>query len=139
MEPFLFDDFFVSDDDPGIEVTVSVRGRDIPLRIRPLSVSDQVEVQAQALVKRVSPEGQIVVDRLDESKANSLLLAKSIVSWPFTYGPNHPQAGQPVPVTPENCAKLLGEAGQRITQALGKLSEQKAESLVPFVNSSTAA
>jgi hypothetical protein len=131
---FLFDDFFLADDAPGIEVTLRAKGRDIPLRVRPLSVTDQVEVQAQALVKHVTPDGQITIDRLDEAKASSLLLARSIVSWPFTF-----KDGSPVPVTPENCARMLGEVGKQLTQALDGLTKEKAEVLPPFANSSDAA
>ena len=133
-DQFLFDDFFVGDDNPGIEISIKVRGRDIPLHIRPLTTSDQIAVQAAAVSKRYTPEGGVVIDRIDEAKANSLLIAKSIVSWPFVF-----KDGSSVPVTPENCSKLLGDAGVQITQALGALNEKKASIITPFGSSSDAA
>ncbi len=47
-EQFLFDDFFIGDEDPGIEVKLKVLGREIPIFIRPLSTSDQVFAMQQA-------------------------------------------------------------------------------------------
>ena len=133
-DQFLFDDFFVSDEDPGIEISIHVRGREIPLHIRPLSTSDQIAVQAASVSKRYTPEGQVVIDRIDEAKANSMLIAKSIVSWPFVF-----KDGSPVPVTAENCAKLLGDAGTQVTQALGALNQKKTEIIGPFASSSDEA
>src|SRR5271166_6347297 len=101
-DQFLFDDFFVSDEDPGIEIVIHVKGREIPLHIRPLSTSDQVAVQAASVSKRFTPDGKVVIDKIDEAKANSMLIAKSIVSWPFVN-----RDGSPVPVTAENCGRLL--------------------------------
>ena len=133
-EQFLFDDFFVSDEDPGIEIVIHVRGRHVPLRIRPLSTSDQIAVQAASVSKRFTPEGQVVIDRIDEAKANSMLIAKSIVSWPFVH-----RDGRPVVINAENCARLLGDAGNQITQALGSLNDKKAEIITPFESSSDEA
>jgi hypothetical protein len=133
-EQFLFDDFFVGDDDPGIEIVIHVRGRDVPLHIRPLSTSDQVAVQAASVSKRFTPSGQVVIDRIDEAKANAMLIAKSIVSWPFVN-----KDGRPVAITAENCGKLIGDAGTQITAALGSLNEKKTEVITPFDSSSDAA
>ena len=63
-----------------------------------------------------------------------MLIAKSIVSWPFVH-----RDGRPVVTNAENCSKLLGEAGNQITQALGSLNEKKAEIITPFESSSDEA
>lgn len=129
-EKFLFDDFFVSEASQGVETHILVRGRQVPIRIRPLSTSDEISAQAGAVTKRMGPDGKVVIDSIDEALGNSLLMSKAIVSWPFTNSD-----GSPVPITPENCSKILGEAGTQITALIGELSGQKA-SLDPFVSSS---
>jgi hypothetical protein len=130
-EAFLFDDFFVSDGD-GFDTTIQVKGRDIPIRVRPLSSSDQIAIQAEAVSKRIDQDGTVRIDKFDEAKGSSLLLARGIVSWPFVH-----KDGTPVEITPDNCSKLLGEAAGQITRLISHLSGQKDTS--PFESSSVAA
>jgi hypothetical protein len=132
-EQFLFDDFFVSPENQGVEVSILVRGRHVPLKLRPLSVSDEIEAQSGAVTKRMDPDGKVTIDKIDEALGNALLMSKGIVSWPFTNAD-----GSPVPITPQTCSKILGEAGTQITKLIGELSGSKA-ALAPFVSSSDAA
>lgn len=132
-EQFLYDDFFVPAESQGVEVSILVKGRHVPMRIRPLSVSDQIEAQSAAVTKRMDAEGKVAIDKIDEAKGNAVIMSKGIVSWPFTNAD-----GSPVPITPETCSRILGEAGTQITQLISELSGKKVD-IAPFVSNSDAA
>jgi hypothetical protein len=134
-ETFLFDDFFASDDDQGIEATVRVKGRDIPLRIKTdLSLQDQQEVEQLAIKKRVTPDGKIVVDGVDEALLVAETLARTIKSWPFTY-----RDGSPVPVNPANVLKFCAEGGSQLGTLLKSLKDAREAALDPSAGVSDAA
>lgn len=134
-ETFLFDDFFSSEDDPGIEATIHVKGRDIPVRVKAdLSLQDTQQAEQLAVKKRITPEGKLVVDGVDEALLTAEVLARTIKSWPFTF-----RDGSPVPVTRENVLKFCAEGGAKLAELLKSLKDQREAALVPSAGVSVEA
>jgi hypothetical protein len=126
--PFFFDDFFVEADDPGVEVTVQMRGRNIPLRIaRGLTLRDMAESESAAITSHIDAQGRQVIDSLDSTKAAVELLFRAIKSWPFTF-----RDGRPVPVTREHIEQMLGEGAMSLATRIKASVEAKEEALAPF-------
>lgn len=115
QQAFLYDDFFVSEEDPGIEVVLTVRGRDIPLRVASgISLGDQQEVQAMGVKKHFDfKTKQVVVDEVDESLITFELMRRYIKSWPFTFAD-----GSPVPVNRKNIARLGADAAAQLQEVI---------------------
>lgn len=132
-DAFYFDEFFGSDAE-GVEVTLTIRGRKVPVRIRRgLTLREKVEAQAKAVKRHVTPDGRPVIDSIDEAAIAEELAFKLLLSWPFVT-----RDGAPVPITRENVAALLGglddliELSRRM-EALGE------KALVPFDSKSDEA
>lgn len=136
MEPFLFDDFFVPDSDPGVEVTIPMRGRPVPFVLkRGITLKDKEEAAAAGMTRHIDENGRLVVDGLDDQKVTAELLVRCIKSWPFTH-----KDGSPVPITAENILSLVGDAGEKLVNALMKGIDAKTEfANGPFVTGSDAA
>lgn len=127
-ETFYFDDFFASDEDPGVTVPVKIRGRMVPITFkRGLTIEDKAKAQAAAVKMTISADGKPVFGGIDNAAAVTQMLAVSIKSWPFTN-----RDGSPVPVTIENIKKLLGGADE-MADVIAKIDAEGAEALVPFV------
>lgn len=132
-EQFLFDDFFVPEDDAGVEETVTIRGREIPIRIKKgLSLKDREEAKSKAVKTHLDPKGALQFDGFDEGAFNIELLARCIKSWPFTYGEGHPKAGQQVPVSREMVAQLRADGADAFQELITRLVQDKKEALAPF-------
>lgn len=132
-ELFYVDDFFATDDDPGVTVAVNIRGRQVPITFkRGLTIEDKAKAQQMAIKRRITPDGKVIVEGLDETEAVVYMLAVSIKEWPFT----DRATGEKFPITPENIKKLLGGADE-MADVIAKLDAEGAEALVPFVARST--
>lgn len=131
--PFYFDEFFGSDDE-GIEVTLTLRGRVVPLRIKKgLTLREKAQAESIAIKRHLDPKtGRIVVDSVDEAAAAEELVARMILSWPFVT-----RDGSPVPVTRENVSKMLGGLAE-LMQLFEKMEQEGSEALAPFVSPSAA-
>lgn len=106
MSQFLFDDFFVPADDPGIEDSVTVRGQVIPMHVaKGLSLRDVQEANAKAVRTRVDPAtGNVEIVGVDQVVFAVEILVRAIKSWPFTMSD-----GTAVPVTRENLYALRAD------------------------------
>lgn len=136
-EPFLFDDFFVSDADPGVQHTLHLKGRDVPFTFkRGINLRDKEEATAAAMTRHFDEEsGKLIIDGLDDSKLTAELLVRSIKSWPFTF-----KDGTPVPITREHVMSLIGDAGEQLVRALqGGIAAKEAEADGPFETASDVA
>lgn len=133
-QPFYFDEFFGSDDN-GVEVTLSIRGRKVPLRIkRGLTLREKAQAQARAIQRHIDPKtGRVVVDSVDEASAAEEVAFQMLLSWPFVT-----REGSPVPITRENVSKLLGGLDQ-LMELTQKMEESGAEALDPFASASAEA
>lgn len=135
-EPFLFDDFFVPDSDPGIEVPIVLQGRPVPFVLkRGITLKDKEEATAAAMTRHFTEEGKLVVDGLDDQKLTAELLTRCIKSWPFVH-----KDGSPVPVTAENIMAMVGDAGEKlVTLLMAGLSAKEVHANGPFETGSGAA
>jgi hypothetical protein len=134
MSDFFYDDFFVSQDerDPGKEVTVKIRGRDVPIRIkRGLSLEDREAAKNQAITKRITPDGKPEIVKLDEGIFAIELLVRNIIYWPFKF-----RSGRLVPITRETIKAMLADGVDALTKAVMTAMQEQAETTAPFLNSS---
>lgn len=84
-ETFLVDDFFVDDADAGVEIRPVLRGRVVPMTVkRGLNLRDREAAKAAAIKSHLAPNGQLVVDGIDEAVLNIEVLFRAIKAWPFT-------------------------------------------------------
>lgn len=135
--PFLFDDFFVSESDPGVRHVLLLRGRAVPFTMkRGLTLRDKEEASSAAMQRHFDAEsGRLIIDGLDDAVLTAELLVRGIKSWPFTY-----HDGSPVPITRETVMSLLGEAADQLVKALqGGIEAKEREADGPFVPASDAA
>lgn len=137
-EVFLFDDFFVPNDDPGVEQNVTVDGREVPIFLkRGLSLGDREAAKSIATKTHISESGTFVVDSFDDGLFQVELLFRCIKSWPFTYA-----HGGPVPITRGNIVSMKAHAADAMTLLVQKLvgnEEAKKEALAPFESPSDEA
>lgn len=132
-QTFYFDEFFGSDAE-GVEVTLTIRGRAVPVRIRRgLTLREKVEAQAKAVKRHVTPDGRPVIDSIDEAAIAEELAFKLLLSWPFVT-----RDGSPVPITRENVAALLGGLDELI-EISRKMEVEGVEALRPFASKSDEA
>lgn len=127
-EHFYADDFFAMEDDPGVKVFITMRGRQVPIHLkRGLTLEDEMAAQSAALKKTITPEGKIVVEGLDESALVVEMLYRQINRWPFT----NRTTGQKLPITRENIKRMLGGA-EELAEAIKKLNAEGEAALAPF-------
>lgn len=133
-EQFLFDDFFVAQDDtdPGERVEVELRGRVVPIYLkRGLSFGDKQAAKSAAVSTRIKPNGQVEITRMDEGVFAVELLYRCIKSWPFTYASH-----KKVPVSRENIRAMLSDSAETLAKVvIDKINEREAK-LAPFTKPS---
>ena len=135
QEVFYADEFFLDEDDPGIEVKVQMRGRLVPICIkRGLTLDDQMAAEAAAIKKSVGLDGKVVFQGLDEGALVREMLFRYIRSWPFT----DRKTVELLPITRENVGKMLG-GSEALMQAIKNLNDEGEKVLAPFVEVSTEA
>lgn len=128
QEQFFADEFFLDEEDPGVKVTVKMRGRDVPIYLkRGLTLEDEMAAQATALKKTITPDGKVIVQGLDETALVEEMLVRCIKSWPFT----DRKTGKSFPITRENIRKMLGGADE-LAAAIKKLNQEGEAALAPF-------
>lgn len=131
-QPFFFDEFFGSDEE-GIEITVMIRGRAVPLRLRRgLTLREKAEAESRAIKRHHDPKtGRVVIDSMDEAGAAEEIAFKMLLHWPFVNRAD----GSPVPITRENVRNLLGGLEQ-IIEITRRLEEYGEKALGPFAPAS---
>lgn len=128
QETFYVDEFFATEDDPGVKVTVKIKGRMVPITFKSgLTVEEKAKAQAKALKRHVTPDGRLVIDEVNESEAAIYMLAVAIKDWPFT----DRATGQKLPITVENIRKLMGGADE-MAAIIQKIDQEGAAALAPF-------
>lgn len=133
-ESFLFDDFFVAQDetDPGEQINVALNGRQVPLHVkRGLSHSDKQAAKKVAVKTRVKPNGQIEITEIDEGEFAVELIFRCLKSWPFKY-----RDGKPVKITRENIRLMLGEHTEVLATLFTNNITKKTEAMQPFTTPS---
>jgi hypothetical protein len=126
---FLFDDFFVPEDDPGHKVEVKVKDRNGRMRVVPIflkrgmSLSDRESAKAKAVQTRINPKnGQLEMTGVDEGVFQMEILMRAIVSWPFK-----DKYGQAIEVTRKNINLCLPDMADILfQQVLGLMDRQEA-------------
>jgi hypothetical protein len=135
VETFLFDDFFVPADDAGVEDTVEINGRDIPMTFkRALTLRDREEAKAKAVKTVINKDGSMSVAGVDEGTFTVEILFRTILAWPFTY-----KDGSPVPVTRAILQSMIANGADALQAKVLSYMAPKREALVPFENPSDAA
>lgn len=133
-DQFLFDDFFVAQDDsdPGERVEVELRGRKVPIFLkRGLSFGDKQAAKSKAVQTRVKPNGQVEIVSVDEGTFAVELLLSSIKSWPFVYA-----SGKRVPVTRENIRAMLGDCAEVLAKVVVDRITARDKKMAPFTKPS---
>lgn len=127
QEEFLADDFFVDEEDAGVELIVNLAGRHVPLMVkRGLSFADISYAKQQATKMRFKPDGTPEVYAFDEAVMNVEILFRALKSWPFK------RNGKPLPLTRENIKALRAENIEPIVKALGIIVERRGKATDPF-------
>jgi hypothetical protein len=133
-EDFFYDNFFVSQDatDPGKEVMVTIRGREVPIRIkRGLSLEDREAAKAQAITKRIKPDGTPEIVKLDEGVFAIELIVRNVLSWPFRH-----RNGSKVPITRENIKAMVADGADALATTIMKSIQGQVTATANFTSSS---
>lgn len=141
-ETFLFDDFFVANDqtDPGDRVEVEITDvhgnpRIVPLYIkRGLSLDDREAAKRQAVKTRLKPNGEYEIVSMDETVFAIELLVRCIRVWPFRY-----RDGSQVPVTRENIRQFLADGADKLAAMIVGRMQKRQEQKGPFLTPSALA
>lgn len=122
----LFEDFFVDDNDPGVEKDVVLTARDgskhtIQVRIRrALSLGDREAAKSAATKTHVAPDGSLVVDGFDNGIFMVEVLTRCVIRWPFERAVRDESGAvlshSPVAVTRDNVRKLKHENGDAFAE-----------------------
>lgn len=133
MADFFYDDFFTDEDDPGIELLVPIRGRQVPISIkRGVSWKDFSEAKEQAVTMRINPKNQQPeIVNYSDSIFGTELLVRCVKSWPFKK-----RDGSPVPVTRETIKALGTDGVANLVGVIQQTVQQGVEALAPFVKPS---
>lgn len=129
---YLYDDFFISEDDPGVEMQVPINGRVVPITFRRgLTVEETEKVRAAAIKKRLRPDGQMELVDVNETAYQLHVVALAVKSWPFV---KRAEDGvvTPVPVTLETVKRLGGDALNALFNAYQLVLARQQEALAPF-------
>jgi hypothetical protein len=132
-ELFLYDDFFVPADDPGIEIRPVIRGREVPMFVRRGFSFRDVGAARERASKRVLNRGTGQVDSVvvDETRAAIILLEHVIVSWPFVRR-DRDGTLSPVPINQTTIGEFLGEGAEAVMVEIQRISDGRRAALVPF-------
>lgn len=145
QENFLFDDFFVPEDDPGHAVDVTMKDVHGNVRVvtfhikRGLSLSDRDAAKAKAVQTRINPKnGQLEMVGVDESVFMIELLFRTIKRWPFEQKDKNGKI-VPVEISRENIRLMQADAVDMLSQKVLGLLQTQEESLDFFENKSDVA
>ena len=129
-EQFFFDEFFAADEP--IEIVVTVRGREVPLKVRPsLTLEERVRAEGSAIKRKVNHKtGKVEIERVDEGVAAINLALAYLVEWPFVN-----RDGSPVPINAETINKFIGAA--KLVEIIGQATQNGGD-LAPFAKVSDA-
>jgi hypothetical protein len=130
---FFYDEFFSSDDDPGVPVDVVSHGKTVTIHLkRTVSLEDTQRAFNKAATFKLNKQtGQKQLQSYDEQAAIIETLAASIRSWPFKY-----RDGKAVPITANTVKRLDATVILQLKDALDKMYAGRQEDLHPFVNNS---
>lgn len=132
MSEFFFDDYFVSEDDPGIPVDIRFKSGTVPIYIKKcISLEDVEAAKEKAIIKKFKRDGSMEVVRIDEAVLTSELLARVIKSWPFKY-----KNGKDVPITPENIRALDASGSEQLQALASGLIKAREDMTAPFEKNS---
>ena len=133
-QTFLFDDFFVAQDDsdPGERVDVEIRGRQVPFFLkRGLSFADREAAKSVAVQTRVKPNGQVEIVRIDEGVFATELLYRCLKSWPFTH-----RSGKRVEISRENIRAMVADGADTLAKVVIDRMTKRQETMKPFTKPS---
>lgn len=133
-EQYFVDEFFAPDEDAGRAITITVKGRRIPITLsaRPITNADKLAAQFAATTLVRQPDGTLL-PQTDAAQASMELAARKILAWPFV----DRASGAKLPITGANVARMLGGAEEVIAQVSG-LDGGEEQAAAPFVAPSDA-
>jgi hypothetical protein len=128
-DKFFFDDFFVADDDPGVEYLVMMGGKEVPLRIKKALTLDDIEACKEKAIKKDwnFRSGEMIVRGVDERTFVLEVLLRAIISWPFEY-----RDGRKVPITREVLQSMMADSYDALARIVTGLISQRREQTDPF-------
>jgi hypothetical protein len=135
-QTFLFDDYFDSESDRGIEVIIPFKGKALPFRIkRSLTIRERQRINEAAIQIDLDQQtGKPRLTRQDQGAFTTEALLVGLKFWPFEYKP-----GKPVPINHETIAKLDGALADELAARILGTVEVNKETLDPFEKKSDAA
>lgn len=129
----LWDDFAVSPE-AVIYRTIQIRGQHLRFGFaRGITLADRQKCSDIGVRKHVNSQGQMVIDAIDEAATTQAILSKVLKEWPF-----QDAAGKPIPLTPENIAKLGADVNDLLLREFNFLTAARQNALAPFETPSDA-
>lgn len=123
-EKFFYDEFFVSDDDPGLEEEIEIRNRKLTVTIkRALTLEDISEARSSSIKTRMNKKtGQPELVEVNESEFIIKILPKLVLAWPFKH-----RDGRPVEISEKNLKNLKFDVAEAFAPLVKKVLEGREE------------
>lgn len=134
-QDFLFEDYFDSEDNPGVELVIPFRGKPVPFTIkRSLPLGDRQKANDAAIKIDIDKNGKPrLLGQPDQAAYTREIVLAGLLKWPFK------KSGQPLPITRENVAKLDGVLQEELANRILGVSEVNPVVLDPSERESGAA
>lgn len=136
QQQFFFDDFFLDEKDPGIEVKIEMGGKEVPIFIkRRFTLEDIESARDKSIVKHMNfKTGEMVVEKFDDDAFTMELMLRGIVSWPFIR-----RDGSKVPVNQKTIKAMDSQLFEQLSRLIAGVIQQKYEQAAPFEKDSAEA
>lgn len=124
----LFDDYSSDSDDPGVEVFIEHRGRNLRFRMRKsLPLGEKQDALASSMALSISKDGVPHIDHMDNAAYTEKIVLAALKEWPFVG-----KDGKPIPINKETVHKTDGALLDKINAIVMGQEEAQKSALIPF-------
>jgi hypothetical protein len=128
QDTFLFNDYFSDPDDPGIEVVIHAKGKDIPFRIKRSLTLKEKQAASDAAVKiDFDVKGNPKLSKVNQGEYTEKITLAGLKWWPYTYG-----NGKPVPINAQTVAAHDSVINEQLAALILGVAEVQQQALTPF-------
>jgi hypothetical protein len=128
QDTFLFDDYFSDPDDPGVEVVIHAKGKDIPFHIRRVLTLGEKQAASDAAVKiDFDVKGNPKLRSVNQGMYTEAIVLAGLKAWPYEYAP-----GKPVPINAKTVHAHDGGINEQLAALILGIAEVQQQALTPF-------
>lgn len=143
-EAMLYDDYFSDENDLGVEVEISHKGKLLPFRLKKsLTLAEKQRASDAAVEIKLDKDGNPTISRMDQSAYTREIILAGVLEWPFKYSEHRNIAeelrGRAVPINRYSVSRIDGILGDKIAAAILGQREVQQKAIDPFDQKSDVA